>query len=246
MSKHATNGMQINLYEPAILIVGTRGRNMGGFQGLLPGSVSKYCLQHSPVPVIVVRPNAKREKKKRKRQGDPGRYSYRAMLERSGVQSGQTHGQMLDVTAEDTPEASESEATAVANAIGFDPSADAANSGIGAGGIGIGPMRQRTRKSHSPLRNYLNSRSSGEESSPDNVKSPGPMMKSPSLRGIDSPLESEVSSDEREGGDDDLGVGQHDFEAVSGHDLLAANRTLGDISEVSVIAEGGKPRQRLP
>lgn len=51
-------------YSPACLIVGTRGKSLGGIQGLLPGSISKYCLQNSPVPVIVVRPSAKREKKK--------------------------------------------------------------------------------------------------------------------------------------------------------------------------------------
>ncbi|KZF22733.1 adenine nucleotide alpha hydrolases-like protein, partial [Xylona heveae TC161] len=59
---HDTIQRMIRIYEPAMLIVGTRGRSLGGIQGLLPGSVSKYCLQHSPVPVIVVRPSSKREK----------------------------------------------------------------------------------------------------------------------------------------------------------------------------------------
>ena len=45
-------------------------------QGLLPGSVSKYCLQQSPIPVVVVRPSTKREKKKKKRLADPTRRSY--------------------------------------------------------------------------------------------------------------------------------------------------------------------------
>jgi hypothetical protein len=76
---------QINLYEPAMLIVGTRGRSTLGFQGLLPGSVSKYCLQHSPVPVIVVRPNTKRVKSKRKRAQDPTRHTYQDMLRRSSA-----------------------------------------------------------------------------------------------------------------------------------------------------------------
>ncbi|KKK12964.1 hypothetical protein P175DRAFT_0503305 [Aspergillus ochraceoroseus IBT 24754] len=73
----------IKIYEPAVLIVGTRGRNLGGVQGLLPGSVSKYCLQHSPIPVIVVRPSPKREKKKKKRLADPTRRSYTQILEMS-------------------------------------------------------------------------------------------------------------------------------------------------------------------
>ncbi|KAF2843369.1 adenine nucleotide alpha hydrolases-like protein, partial [Patellaria atrata CBS 101060] len=76
-------GEMINLYEPAILIVGTKGRSLGGFQGLLPGSVSKYCLQHSPVPVIVVRPNSKRTKNKKKRMNDPSRQGYRDILDRA-------------------------------------------------------------------------------------------------------------------------------------------------------------------
>ena len=53
----------IKIYAPVCLIVGTRGKSLGGIQGLLPGSVSKYCLQNSPVPVVVVRPEEKREKK---------------------------------------------------------------------------------------------------------------------------------------------------------------------------------------
>lgn len=73
----------IRIYEPAMLVVGTRGRNLKGVQSLLPGSVSKYCLQQSPIPVIVVRPSPKREKKKKKRRADPTRRSYNHILELS-------------------------------------------------------------------------------------------------------------------------------------------------------------------
>ncbi|KAL2872524.1 universal stress protein [Aspergillus lucknowensis] len=73
----------IKIYEPAVLIVGTRGKNLSGVQGLLPGSVSKYCLQRSPIPVIVVRPSTKREKKKKKRLANPNRRSYNHILELS-------------------------------------------------------------------------------------------------------------------------------------------------------------------
>ncbi|KAM5451517.1 hypothetical protein MaudCBS49596_003789 [Microsporum audouinii] len=81
----------IQIYEPAVLIVGTRGRSLKGMQGLLPGSVSKYCLQQSPIPVIVVRPSSKREKKKQKRlAADPARKSYNHFLKMSEARGGLT------------------------------------------------------------------------------------------------------------------------------------------------------------
>lgn len=55
--------------------------------------MSKYCLQHSPVPVIVVRPSSKRDKKKAKRRADPGRRVYQDILQQSGLGPGiMTHG----------------------------------------------------------------------------------------------------------------------------------------------------------
>ncbi|KAI9833670.1 MAG: hypothetical protein M1826_006761 [Phylliscum demangeonii] len=114
----------IRIYEPAILIVGTRGRSLGGLQGLLPGSVSKYCLQYSPVPVIVVRPTAKREKKKKKRQADPSRKGYLDMLLKSEVGP----GHLLDASSRRSlseggvlAAAPELEAEAVAQAVGLPP-----------------------------------------------------------------------------------------------------------------------------
>uniref|UniRef100_A0A060TB57 ARAD1D32274p n=1 Tax=Blastobotrys adeninivorans TaxID=409370 RepID=A0A060TB57_BLAAD len=74
----------IQIYEPSILVVGTRGRSYDGFKGLLPGSVSKWCLQHSPVPVVVVRPSQKRAKRMAKRQADPTRKGYRNVLSVAG------------------------------------------------------------------------------------------------------------------------------------------------------------------
>lgn len=65
-----------------MLIVGTRGRSLGGIQGLVNNrnSFSKYCLQYSPVPVVVVRPTEKRIKKKAKRSNDATRQTYLGML----------------------------------------------------------------------------------------------------------------------------------------------------------------------
>ena len=108
------------MYEPACLIVGTRGRSLGGIQGLLPGSVSKYCLQNSPVPVIVVRPSKKREKKKEKRRADPSRQSYMEIIEASGARSSiLDRAQASDLAGLAGLEAPAEEATAVAKAIGL-------------------------------------------------------------------------------------------------------------------------------
>ncbi|KDR76905.1 hypothetical protein GALMADRAFT_95530 [Galerina marginata CBS 339.88] len=79
----------IALYRPDSLVVGTRGRRfgvglvqgigaglvqgLGVGSGVSIGSVSKYCLSHSPVPVIVVRPGRKLRKAVEKRRADPKR-----------------------------------------------------------------------------------------------------------------------------------------------------------------------------
>lgn len=79
---HTTFQKLIQMYQPAMLIVGTRGRSLGGLQGLVNtrNSFSKYCLQYSPVPVVVVRPTEKRQKKKTKRAKDSTRQTYVSML----------------------------------------------------------------------------------------------------------------------------------------------------------------------
>jgi hypothetical protein len=48
-----------------MLIVGTRG--ISELKGMFINSVSKYCLQHSPVPVVVVRPENKVKKQQQKK-----------------------------------------------------------------------------------------------------------------------------------------------------------------------------------
>jgi len=79
---HDTFQQLLHIYQPSMLVVGTKGRSLGGIQGLVNtrNSFSKYCLQYSPVPVVVVRPDDKRLKKKEKRTQDPSRHSYAAML----------------------------------------------------------------------------------------------------------------------------------------------------------------------
>jgi len=65
----------IALYRPDSVVVGTRGRRawQGIGIGMGMGSVSKYCLTHSPVPIIVVRPERKVRKAMEKRKADPKR-----------------------------------------------------------------------------------------------------------------------------------------------------------------------------
>ncbi|KAJ9492117.1 hypothetical protein VN97_g1160 [Penicillium thymicola] len=107
----------IRIYEPAMLVVGTRGRNLKGVHSLLPGSVSKYCLQQSPIPVIVVRPSPKREKKKKKRRADPTRRSYNQILEMSEQRGSQIFGASAsnDSSTSKLPD----EEAAVAEALGL-------------------------------------------------------------------------------------------------------------------------------
>ena len=100
-----------------MLVVGTRGRNLKGVHSLLPGSVSKYCLQQSPIPVIVVRPSPKREKKKKKRRADPTRRSYNHILEMSEQRGSQIFGASAsnDSSSSKLPD----EEAAVAEALGL-------------------------------------------------------------------------------------------------------------------------------
>ncbi|KAI9844297.1 MAG: hypothetical protein M1837_005707 [Sclerophora amabilis] len=208
---HDTIQRMIHIYEPAILIVGTRGRSLGGIQGLLPGSVSKYCLQHSPVPVIVVRPTFKREKKKKKRQQNPARKGYLNILERSGAKG--THSHMLDKSNRNSivanaPQATDEEAEAVAAAIGLLPPNDDEVADM--------PPISKVHSTKSDATSATSATSvdsmspRDEELYEDDPKSPGIVMKSPELRDLDSPAlsESEASDDE----DDDRGK----FEAVPG------------------------------
>ncbi|EIW71375.1 universal stress protein [Tremella mesenterica] len=81
----------IALYRPDSLIVGTKGaksrlQSWGmalGAPGM--GSVSRYAVSHSPVPVIVVRPERKVKKTLEKRQNDPKRGQYAAIVGPEGL-----------------------------------------------------------------------------------------------------------------------------------------------------------------
>ena len=170
---------QINLYEPAILVVGTRGKSLGGFQGLLPGSVSKYCLQHSPVPVIVVRPTSKRDKARSKRANDPNRLGYQEMLAKSES--------LLDITTSPAPSprgsfvATEEQAAAVKASL----QTQTQNAQFTA------PVEP------SPLAQVHHAEESENEK---DLRSPGSLLKSPELQNLDSPdISSDESSDDENG-----------------------------------------------
>jgi len=68
----------IALYRPDSLVVGTKGRSVlqqwgAAFGAPGMGSVSRYCVSRSPVPVIVVRPEGNVRKGMQKRRADPKR-----------------------------------------------------------------------------------------------------------------------------------------------------------------------------
>lgn len=111
---------QIKIYSPVSLIVGTRGRSLGGIQGLLPGSVSRYCLQNSPVPVIVVRPEDKRKKKREKRSVLSAGSVYTSILDQTST-SGQGSSQIPNNSG---GQATQGESSAVAKSIGVRPDWD--------------------------------------------------------------------------------------------------------------------------
>ncbi|MCJ1313862.1 hypothetical protein MMC25_007542 [Agyrium rufum] len=228
----------IAIYEPACLIVGTRGRSLGGIQGLLPGSVSKYCLQNSPVPVIVVRPQDKREKKKRKRVADPNRRAYMNMLQQNGaatsglldrIEKGEFHAK--GGTAADN----EKEAQAVARAIGLPTVySDKAASGSRRSSVDVSVLGGENGAPLTKITSVRSDYTSGQDSpSPQGGMSPDPAfefqeeMRSPdSLGGLDD----EDESPERGAGDGD-GDGDENLSPFSKEGDPLSQRKLASTAE---------------
>lgn len=186
--------MKIQIYEPAVLIVGTRGRSLSGMQGLLPGSVSKYCLQHSPIPVIVVRPTQKREKKKKKRLADPTRRSYNNILQLSEKRGSGLFDTNIN-TDSNIDKQPEEEAAAVAEAVGLPRSFRHSNSDTKLYALAK-EAKQQSKGEHEH-------KNESDVPSTEPIKSPAStvddenavVLKSPTLGGLDSAPVSESEDD---------------------------------------------------
>ncbi|KAL1921095.1 uncharacterized protein VTP21DRAFT_11730 [Calcarisporiella thermophila] len=61
----------IKMYQPSLLVVGTRERSH--VKGFLLGGISRYFLNNCPIPVVVVRPEKKKTKKQAKKSPTPKR-----------------------------------------------------------------------------------------------------------------------------------------------------------------------------
>jgi len=201
---HTTFQKMIQLYEPAMLIVGTRGRSLGGFQGLVANrnSFSKWCLQYSPIPVIVVRPSEKSGNIMLKRANDPTRQNYLQLLQESGKPIHEANISPDDRTIQEAdvlpPNAPEFEAHEVAAALGlparFDP-------------ILMPHIRDERIQSRNRSRESLSPEPDSRPSSP------GQVMKSPKSQQLESPA---MSDDEGEDSEDEEG----EFEVLSAHTLI--------------------------
>ncbi|KAL8290551.1 hypothetical protein RQP46_002809 [Phenoliferia psychrophenolica] len=70
----------IEIYRPDSLVVGTRGLPDSIFKSAFMGSISRYCVAKSPVPVIVVRPEDKVRESLSRRLLEPKKRSYLSLL----------------------------------------------------------------------------------------------------------------------------------------------------------------------
>lgn len=188
-----------------MLIVGTRGRSLGGIQGLVNNrnSFSKYCLQYSPVPVVVVRPTEKRIKKKTKRANDATRQTYLSML--AATQGKHEADSEASSTYElETKISPDEEAHQVAKVLGLPAKFDPTIKPISTSHM----FRQRSR-SRSPAVPAL--------------RSPEPDGGAPTNSGPNSAANSD-EEDEDEG----------EFEVVSGTDALDQKEKLEQLHKMEV------------
>jgi nucleotide-binding universal stress UspA family protein len=217
--------LQIQIYEPAMLIVGTRGRSLGGFQGLVSNrnSFSKWCLQYSPVPVVVVRPTEKRLKKKKKRDADPTRQDYARILKESGIDEHETQSGSQNSIFEASNDPKE-EAHAVAAALGlpaqFDPT--------------LKPLHKESSRSLRKVesgQNAVTTASQGSLSPDSRPNSPEVLMKSPKSSQLESPA---MSGEESSEGEDEE---EGEFEAVDARALVNNGSQIPEIEKKKKLHE---------
>lgn len=188
-----------------MLIVGTRGRTLGGFQGLVASrhSFSKYCLQYSPVPVVVVRPDEKRRKKKDKRDTDPEKQSYRQMLQSNqGIHEADI--QTPSAWEIESKISAEEEAGKVARALGLPAKFDPTTKRY------LKPIRQRSTLSVAT--------SMSGDTEPERVVETGI---TPTASGANSAANSAANSEDEADDDDE---GEAEFEVESGAKLALSQK----------------------
>ncbi|CAN8097367.1 unnamed protein product [Discula destructiva] len=215
---HSTFQRLIQMHQPSMLIVGTRGRTLGGFQGLVASrnSFSKYCLQYSPVPVVVVRPDSKRQKKKDKRDTDPEKQSYRQMLQgNQGIHEADT--QAPSAWEIESKLSAEEEAGKVARALGlpakFDPT--------------LKPYKFARQRSALSVSTSL-----GGETEPGRLVTESGA----------TPTASAANSDDEASGDEDEGEGE--FEVESGAKILQLQKKELQ-AQIEAEQEEQKKKDRL-
>jgi len=202
-----------------MLIVGTRGRSLGGFQGLVSNrnSFSKWCLQYSPVPVVVVRPTEKRLKKKKKRDADPTRQDYARILKESGLEEHETDGGDHNSTFEVANDQNQ-EAHAVAAALGL-PAA-------------FNPTLKPLHREGSKRRRAGSGQSAEPQDNPSphsQPTSPEVLLKSPKSNNLESPA---MSGEESSEGED---YEEGEYEAVDARALL--NNAIPEIERKKKLHE---------
>lgn len=231
-----------------MLVVGTKGRPLDGVQGLFStrNSFSKYCLQYSPVPVVVVRPTEKRIKKKSKRANDPNRHSYAAMLAYNGGvhEADSDSGGVYELEARLSPD---EEAHRVAAALGlpasFDPTIKKAD---------IAALL--SQRHHPPSPSMLSAQMAAATGiTPTEVatapKNESPAVGGPGAKDLSVGPESTVASSA--GGEDSDGASGGDssdddddspeFETISGKSALEQDRKLDRLHDM----ERGEARALL-
>lgn len=242
-SKSANIGdNQMQIYEPCMLIVGTRGRSLGGLQGLMTNrnSFSKWCLQYSPIPVVVVRPTEKRLKKKAKRDADPARQDYARILKESGIDEHETaHTLKNNDIAFLEPNDPATEAHAVAAALGLPTRFDTKLTPYD---IEVVPPKKENSTEIGLLASDRPIPTASRSPSPTTPRKHSKLSAQLEVPTTASAGESSASEDEEDEDDDEE---EGEFEAVPGHTLLSFAAKEKNRAYELEVEEALKKKNRL-